>query len=233
MNRIVLTALALALLAPAAMAREGKTADGAKAKRAQMEAVLKTKVISIDFKDASLKEVVKFLQITTGINMVIDPAVYEAYDEDALRVTLKIEELPAGNILDLILRFKKLEKVWRYGVLLITTRESALERVVMRLYDVRDLNVPLKDFPGVDIELKSGNDGMMMSPDFGGPMDEQPKHYSTEEIVDLIREHTGDGSWNENPKCRITIFKGMLIVVQTEKVHKEIFKLLNHLRRTR
>lgn len=229
-RRLLIAALWLALT-PCLVSAQDDPEAHLQAAYKHIQAVLKTKVISVDFKDAAFKDAIDFLRVTTGINIVVDPDVYQSRAEEDLRVTLKIDELPAGDVLDLMLRFEKLGRSFRHGVLFITIPEKAQGLPFMRIYDVRDLTVPLKDFPGVDIELKSGDNAMpamFVEPDF-----QDAKNYSTEDIVDLLREQTGPDSWDLDPRCRITIFNGVLIVTQTLEVHKEIAKLLAHLRSTR
>jgi hypothetical protein len=230
MKRSLLGSLALLALVPAALAQSPKSEEEA-VRYKRMAATLQTKVMSVDFRDAKLSDVVKFFNTVTGINIVVDPAVYQETPESDLTVTLQVEEIPAGDILDLILKFKKLGRAFQHGVLLITTLAKAEGQVVMRIYDVRDLSVPLKDFPGPDIELKSGGETSpaVFTDDESG----EPKCISAESIVDQIKESTGGASWNDNPKCRITIFKGVLIITQSEKVHGEIASLLDQLRQIR
>ncbi|MHC4598805.1 MAG: hypothetical protein ACYS47_07360 [Planctomycetota bacterium] len=230
MKRILLVSATLALLLPALAFGQESRDKNLQQRYNQMAATLRNKVLSVDFKDAAFTDVVQFFRVATGINIVVDRAIYDEVPEEDCTVNLNVNDLPAGEILDLILRFKKISRVFRHGVLLITTQERGAGKPFMRIYDVRDLNVPLKDFPGVDIELKGGDDGSM-TPIFEGE-EADPKHYSTDEIVELIRENTGVDSWDSDG-CRISIFRGVLIVVQTVKVHKEIVKLLAHLRSTR
>ncbi|MHC5037143.1 MAG: hypothetical protein ACYTHM_07505 [Planctomycetota bacterium] len=229
MRRLLIVVCALAIFLPAvAMAQSGSAKDLAM-RYQKMAAILNTKTISVDFKDTPFEDVVKFFRAATGINIVVDQDIYADTPKEECTVTLNVSELPAGDILDLILRFKNFSRAFRYGVLLITTPDKASGKAFMRMYDVRDLTVPLKDFPGVDIELKGDTENI--TPIFED-VDEEPKNYSTDDIVSLIQENTGTDSWDVG-NCRITIFRGVLIVVQTAKVHREIATLLAHLRATR
>jgi hypothetical protein len=47
-------------------------------------------------------------------------------------------------------------------------------------------------------------------------------------LVVLIRENTGDRSWDDDPRAAITLVNGMLQVTQTPRVHKEIENLLRN-----
>jgi hypothetical protein len=230
MIRTALATLSLFAVCSAAAFAQAPGSDEDAVRNQRMASILQTKVISVDFKDAKLAEVMKFLATVTGINIVVDPAVFQDTPESDLTVSLQVEDLPAGDILDLICKFKKLGHAFRHGVLLITTPALSEGQVLMRVYDVRDLAVPLKDFPGPEIELKGGGE---TSPSFVVDDTQEPKAISAESIVEQLKSTTGAGSWDENPKCRITIFKGMLIILQTAKVHKEIAVLLESLRQTR
>lgn len=230
MKRILMSAMALCLVCQAGALALDEQAESMRARYRNMAATLQNKIMSVDFKEAPFDDVVSFFRASTGLNVVVDPAIFESVPREDFTVTMNVSDLPAGDILDLILRFKNISRAFRYGVLYITTVEKAAGKPFMRMYDVRDLNVPLKDFPGVDIELKSDSAGAM-TPVFIEE-EEQVKHYATDEIVDLLRESCGEGTWDTDG-CRITIFKGVLIVVQTEGVHVEISKLLAQLRATR
>ena len=45
----------------------------------------------------------------------------------------------------------------------------------------------------------------------------------------MIRENTGDRSWDTNPRAAITLERGLLYVTQTPAVHREIDLLLGRL----
>ncbi len=231
MKRILLATITPVLfLATSARAQDAGEKHLA-ARYEQMKATLENKVLSVDFKDAAFEDVIQFFRAATGVNIVVDPEIYRDHPKEGLTVTLKVDDLSAGHVLDLILRFKKLGRAFRYGVLFITLPEKAHGKPFMRMYDVRDLTLPLKDFPGVDIELKKDDAGAA----FGGFDDglPEPKHYTTEDIVGLIQDNCGSETWHADSSRRITIFNGVLIVVQTRKVHKEIAKLLARLRAMR
>ena len=229
MKRLVLASATCLLLLQSVSLGLDEQSKALQERYRKMAAVLKNKVISVDFKDATFEEVMKFFRASTGLNVVVDEEIYQGTAKEEFIVNLNVNDLPAGDVLDLILRFKGISRAFRHGVLLITTLDKAAGKPFMRIYDVRDLTVPIKDFPGVDIELKG---------DSVGPMtemfteEEEPKHYTTDDIVTFIQENAGQDTWDVGG-CRVTIFKGVLIVVQTEKVHVEITRLLAHLRSTR
>ena len=60
---------------------------------------------------------------------------------------------------------------------------------------------------------------------------EEPKPPPVDEdfMVQLIRENTGSGSWDSNPKAAINLTNGMLVVSQTPSVLREVDALLGKL----
>ena len=47
-------------------------------------------------------------------------------------------------------------------------------------------------------------------------------------LVMLVRDHTGDKSWDNDPRTAINLSNGMLHVMQTPRVHKEIETFLRY-----
>ena len=46
----------------------------------------------------------------------------------------------------------------------------------------------------------------------------------------IVRENTGDRSWDTNPRAGLTLRNGLLYVSQTPEVHREIEALVARLR---
>jgi hypothetical protein len=219
----------LLLLLPCLLLFAGKVqSDNSSLVYQKISSILRSKTISVDFEDMDFKEVIQFLHNVTGINFVVDPVVYSEKDVEDLKVTLRADDLPAGDVLNLILRFKGLGRAYRHGVLLISTKDRSSGKPTLKYYDVRDLTLKIQDFPGPDIELKGSDDGGMGGPAF--PEDEgEDNTPTTESISELIRETCGQESWDEG-SCRMTEINGVLLIWQTADVHLEILKLLYMLR---
>ncbi len=197
----------------------------------KIDSVLKTKKVSVDFEETSLKEAISFVHTITGLNIVIDQNIYKDRDEESLRITLKVDDLSAGDVLDLMLRFKGLGRCMRHGVLFITTHAESSGRPYLKFYDVRDLTLKIQDFPGPDIELKGSGD--QVGPVFPGGEDEVKNNIDLDEITELIKTTCGENSWDENPGCKLAEVNGVLMIRQTANVHAEILKLISMLRSLR
>lgn len=223
----ILGVLALSI-AGTAWAQMGDT-PGDSEKRAEIVSKLRTMKVSLDFRETPLQDVIDFIREMTGINFVIDQKIYEEVEPDKLTITIKVDDLELRSALKLMLQMRGLTAVYRDGVLLIVTKQSQEENVFMKIYDVRDLLQPVRDFPGPEIALKSGDEE-----DSGVGADvfdvgETNSPITTDFIVDMIKKSTGGSTWDSD-KCSIQVSNGLLIVVQSREVQTEVDHLINLLR---
>lgn len=190
---------------------------------------LETYQLTMDFQEAPFEEVIEYLRLATNVNIVLDPAVTRERAPEEMRVTLKVRDLPAINALKLLLDINKLDYILENNVLLVTTTDVRQRKPYARLYDIRDLLFEVRDFPGPDISLNSGDGeggvGAIFGDDSGGGDDlTQP-----DVIVDILRENTGVGTWDDGTTS-IQSVSGLLVVRQSEEVHREVERMLNLLR---
>ncbi|MHC5079833.1 MAG: tetratricopeptide repeat protein, partial [Planctomycetota bacterium] len=195
----------------------------------RIQSVLKNETISLDFKDAALKDVVDFIRNTKNINVVVDPQVLTDFESEGKTVNLQVDELNLGDAMDILMRFNSLKYTFRNKVLFVTNAEGAYGAAIMRLHDVRDLTRKLEHFKGPDLELKGGADGDAAPPIFDEG-DEEQEVVQTSDLIDMIREAVATDTWDQGD-FRITQIHGMLLVSHTPQVHREIGKLLDDLRR--
>jgi type IV pilus assembly protein PilQ len=92
------------------------------------------KRISLNFKDADLKDVFRLFHEITGYNIVLDPAVQGT-------VTIVLENVPEDQALDIILKNNGLDKVFENNVIRIaTTQKLAAEAAARKaLLDAKEL----------------------------------------------------------------------------------------------
>jgi type II secretory pathway component GspD/PulD (secretin) len=226
----MLTALLLAAMALPALAQEGGS-EVVDQRKAEVVNKLNSMRVSVDFSNTSLEEAVSFLRDFSGLNIIVDAEVYQKQSEDQLKITLKVKDLLLKSVLKLMLSARDLTAMYKEGVLLVVPKGKIDKSVTLQLYDVRDLLVKLQDFPGPKVELTSPQKGG------GGPLTgatftlEEPRSTITEEfITDMVKQNTGDKSWDENPNASITLTNGVLVVSQSKRVHEEIKRFVNLLR---
>lgn len=191
---------------------------------------LESTKISLDFNDAALEEVIDFLHEVTGINFVMSKTVQEKSRGGELKVDIRLDELPLRTALKLMLDMHDLTLIYRKGVLVVVTKEEHGAELDMRMYDVKDLLMKIRDFPGPGLELSSGEEGSSPTTGLIEPEDGEHPFDDPESLVNIIRNATGgDSVWSKDG-ASITISNGLLIVVQSQEVQKEVQELIVSLR---
>ena len=228
--KTMLTAAILGLLAFPALAQEGGT-ESTDPRKQEVVNKLNSMRVSVDFNNQTLEEAISFLREFTGLNIIVDAEVYKSQSEDQLKITLKVKDLLLKSVLKLMLSSRDLTAMYKEGVILVVPKGKIDKAVTLQLYDVRDLLVKIQDFAGPKVELVSPQKGG------GGPLTgatftlEEPRSTITEEfITDMVKQNTGDKSWDENPNASITLTNGVLVVSQSKRVHEEIKRFVNLLR---
>jgi hypothetical protein len=226
--RTMLTAAILAMTPLPALSQEG--GSDSDPRKGEVVNKLNTMRVSVDFTNNSLEEAIAFLRDFTGLNIMVDAEVYKNQAEEQLKVTLKVKDLLLKSVLKLMLSSRELSALYKEGVVLIVPKGKIDKAVTLQLYDVRDLLVKIQDFPGPKVELASPQKG-------GGPIVggnfilEEPHSVLTEEfITDMVKQNTGDKTWDENPNASMTLTNGVLVVSQSRRVHEEIKQFINLLR---
>jgi len=228
--KTMVTAVFLALTALPALAQEGGTNETDPRKQ-EVVNKLNTMRLTVNFENTTMEEAIGYLRDFSGLNIIVDAEVYKNQSEDQLKITLKVKDLLLKSILKLMLTSRELTAMYKEGVLLIIPKGKVDKSVTLQLYDVRDLLVKIQDFPGPKVELVSPSKGG------GGPLTgatfslEEPRSTITEEfITEMVKQNTGDKSWDENPNASINLTNGVLVVSQSKRVHEEIKHFINLLR---
>lgn len=110
------------ILKPAEDAYSGRTISGG-------SKVYGGPLISLDFKDADIKDVFRLFHEILGFNIVLDPSVNG-------KLTIVLDQVPADQALDIILRNNGLDKVFENNVIRVATtlklaQEAAARRQLM------------------------------------------------------------------------------------------------------
>ena len=180
---------------------------------------LRTLRLDVDFASTSLPEFVNYLREAADINIVISPRV-----DLPAKLTIKAKGVTVSSLLRLLLKPHRLAWKIEEGVLLIVPDSELQSMVRLEIIDVRDLLLPIRDFPGVDITLNADAAGITMVEADDDSKAEFP-------IVDLIKAHVGGKTWDENPRASIQLLNGLLFVRQTDEVIQQIRRILVSLRR--
>ena len=188
--------------------------------------LLQTRRISVDFKGASLDDVVKYVQAATGINIVVKKATIAKAggDADAFEVHLKVRDVSVLDFLRLAFEPQDLGLAVRKNILFVTSKQDARGKPVLRMYDIAHLLIQIRDFPAPDINVYPSS---MEPPEPPEPEVHQAVE-SADEVAEMLRNFIGEGTW-EDEGVNLHVFRRHLFIRQYPSVHAQIGRFLQQL----
>ena len=215
----------------------------------------------LSFAEIDFKDVIQFLREYSDANIHVNRRALQAAGiEQNTKVTVDVRRITVKRALDLILRDvsgaaagadAELRYVVDGGVLIISTKADLAREPIRRVYDIRDLLVPVPDFRGPRIELseaaqESQNIGTSGSGSSGGIFEddsdldqyeeeEKTKEELTEDFIDLVKNAIDRDSWGDPEGGGvgvgfIQVINGQLVVTQTAENHQALAELIEKLR---
>jgi hypothetical protein len=180
---------------------------------------MRTLRLDVDFSKTTLPDFVNYLREVADINIVLSPKA-----EISTPITIKAKDVTVSALLRLLLKPNRIG--WRIedGVLMIVPDSELQSAVRLEIIDVRDLLLPIRDFPGIEITLNTDDVGVSMSMQEDEVQEEFP-------IVDLVKAHVGGKSWDENPRASIRLMNGLLFVRNTDEVILQVRRIVASLRK--
>jgi hypothetical protein len=220
--------------APVEEVKVDSAAERRKAERNEGTAALLDKQIpQVQFDGTPLSEVIDFLRDATGANIFVN---WRALENEGVRkdtpVTARFRQITAGKAIRVLLdnaggAKAELGYTIDDGVVTVSTVEDLERDTETRVYDVRDLIVPIPDYPFEEFDAIGVDDKPAAAKDDKGRTREQ----LTEEVMKLIRETIEPKAWDKT--CRMHELQGQLIVTAPKRVHEPVALLLGQLRDTR
>jgi hypothetical protein len=175
--------------------------------------------LDVDFSNYSLVQLVDYLREVADINIVLNPKA-----EVPAPLAMRARGVTIQSLLRLLLKPHQIGYTIEGGVVIIAPESALKSQVRLEIIDVRDLLMPIRDFPGIEITLDADAAGAT----FAAAPDDAPAEFP---IVDLLKAHTGGKSWEENPRASLQLMNGLLFVRNTDEVIQQIRAVLAGLRR--
>jgi hypothetical protein len=148
--------------------------------------------VTLDFRDAPLTDVIDFLRNVTKVNIVVAPAVTLS----APSITLKASDMSLGNALHWINKLGNTHMGFIHGALFISD-QPVQEASVTRMYDISDMTMAIRDFPGPELALNAGGQNSAGGALFKPAEDDESSSPTTEEITDIIKKVVAPGKWSD------------------------------------
>lgn len=185
--------------------------------------------------EESLTTVVNIIRDFTGLALVVDAAAEEAVTAEGIAFNINFpNEITVYQALEFLTSEAGEDVTWtiRHDAVLITTREKARGKPIVHNHIVHDLIMALTDFTGPRIDrLRLLED--MEDEDGGGPfggIGEAPRLIEIDDLVALIQENIGIGTWDDDG-VSIEPVEGSIIISHSPNVQQAVRDFLEDLRR--
>jgi type II secretory pathway component GspD/PulD (secretin) len=179
--------------------------------------------------DDTLEEILPNLQAFSKVNFQISRAVMDDIDEDVKTIRMPLKQaMSVDRILRIMedLMGNEVKFVVRFGAVWAMTAEEADTEAITKIYEVRDIVRPVKDFP-----LKEFN--LVPSGGIDAEEEEMPEPEATilgdDELLTMITESIDPDSWDGEAHSA-NIENGTLTVHHSPEVQAEIAQMLGDLR---
>lgn len=206
------------------------------------------------FADATIEQVVQFVEAISQLNIDVDWASLEEIGVDrSTPVSLNLSRVPIRTVLDRVLdkvspdRLSRAAWAVNDGILQIASDEALRKNTILAIYDIRDLLIEVPDFdnaPEFDLsqvlQSNQGGGGRGGQSPFQNTNDDNndtrlPLEERRQQIIDIITQNIDFEGWTDNggDTGRIQPLAGSLIITNTARNHREIGGLLSKLREQR
>ena len=136
--------------------------------------------ITLDAREQPLSETAEFLRQATGLNIVLAPALLASPP----LVSMQVREMTLGHVLTWLERIAAVHVGFVDGALYISDKPVA-GSASTRLYDISDLALPIRNFPGPDLSIpQPGSSGAMLVPPVASEQD--ATRYDADQVAELL-----------------------------------------------
>lgn len=229
----ILTSLVLVLLAlavgPGPLAPRKAAAGEATARALALTRGLKTRrLAAVRFEQADLNEVVRWLRIATGYNIVIKrlPLAKAGIEWEDLRFDVVLDDVSVQQLLEVLLEPHGLAWKASDNVLYITSHADALGKPVTRLYSISHITYTKTDFIAPEINLRPSDFVPVDEYEPERPVEDDPLN-SGDAVAELLREVLGSPDDWDNDGWAITANDRYLVVRCPAAMHEKVRRALN------
>jgi beta-lactamase regulating signal transducer with metallopeptidase domain len=196
----------------------------------------------VTFDVVGFGDVLHFFGDVSGIKINVNwEALRAAGVDQSTPVTARLRNIKFSKALNVILDSVgggqvKLGFVVRNDALLISSREDFAKEVQIRVYDVRDLIIPIEPQGGRNAGTGRPATEPASSPASRATHPAASRDEQVTQLIRLIEETVAPTSWKDphgSPTSRIAEVEGQLIVTQTGENQQAIHALLDQVRESR
>lgn len=140
-----------------------------------------TQRITLEARDQPLTEIAAFLRQATGLNLIVAPALLAQPPS----ISMQVKDMELRNVLSWLERTAGIHIGFQHGALYFSDQPVA-GATRTRLYDVSDLALPLRHFPGPELTIPQaggGSSSLLLAPT--EPADDQ--RVDLDQIEELLK----------------------------------------------
>jgi hypothetical protein len=221
---ILLVLACVLALAPVSEAGPTSARDAA-----LMAKLRKQRLSNVKFEKMTLPNVVKWLRVATGQNILLKHAVLAKADiaPEDIAVSIELRDVTVTQLLKLVLEPHGLAAQVKSNIVFITTKADSYGRPVTVMYAITHLTYKKIDFIAPELSLKTdGEAGIEYEPE----VEVEDDTLSTgDAVIDLIKQMVLPEGWESNDDWRITGTDRYILVRAPRSVQKLIPRVLDQL----
>lgn len=184
--------------------------------------------VNVQFKETSFTDAVEHVRQLAGFNVIVSPVLQNKGVDGIRPLTMSLRDVTLKQVVDLVAQLSGTKLKYSDGILQFTTPQDARGKPVLKIYSIGDVTMPLRNFPGPDLNLRPSNSDFEDEPE-----SEVPSAWSSsDKIVEMIQKLCGEETWTD-ADVSISADQNKLIVRQYPEVHREIARLIMLLRASR
>jgi hypothetical protein len=144
---------------------------------------LKSRKVSFYFNDTSITKALDFIADLTEINFILDIP-----EEQNVKVSLRVKKMALGNALHWLCKLAKV----KYSVVdeAIYVGKKPKSKKILKMYNVKDLLYPARDFPGPKLQITTDDDEEPF--DIGGDIQDDQKVIDPMVLIETIKRVTSE-----------------------------------------
>ena len=167
---------------------------------------LATEKISFDFVETPLADVLGFISSLTDVTIVLDQ---DSVRADPPSVTLRVNDMTLERAMNWICKLAGLKYALKNEAIFVARPDKLGDEVALRMYDVSDLTMEIKNFAGRQQALATSggqgqNQGGQDLKDFFPPEDEDgdDEKLTGESLIEFIRRMIAPPTWEDGEERR-------------------------------
>jgi bla regulator protein BlaR1 len=201
---------------------------------------LDRKLPEVDFNNVALSDAIDFMRDVTGANIFVNwKALRDAGVERTSPVSVRVRNISFGKALTILLdgveRKEPLGYTVAEGVITVASRADLEKDVVTRVYDIRDLTVPIPDYEPPPVQdMQADGPKPLEKPLTQLEKDaeaERTRQAAVDRVTRLIKETVEPPAWEKTAWFRE--LQGQLIVTAPPRLHEQVTQLLGQVREAR